>query len=183
MRQYLTNNTDLMMDMLRAFDSQGGLFVTKATQMESQSDVFRQLSFLIFSTHTDRIQDAQLDPLLKKMADSFKTQHKEKSFTIALFLLTRILILRLGPRKLAPALKRLWPHLVAELVSVFEQPLNDANKSSNSADSGGQNPIQMIQKILTQDNSTAIGGSADFRLVKEAIKVVELTSQLNIEDF
>lgn len=119
MRQYLSNNTDLWTDLLRAFDSQGGLFVTKQRLMQNQSDVFRQLSFLIFSTRKDQINE-QLDPLLKKMADSFKRGQKEEPFVVALFLLSRILMLRLGPRKLAEALKRLWPHVLAELVSVFD---------------------------------------------------------------
>ena len=39
---------------------------------------------------------------------------------MALFLLMRILMLRLGQRKLADALKFLWPHLQAELVTAFD---------------------------------------------------------------
>ena len=40
MQQYLQNNTDLWTDLLRAFDSQGGLFVSTAQQMKDQSNVF-----------------------------------------------------------------------------------------------------------------------------------------------
>lgn len=100
--------------------------------MEKQSDVFRRLSFLIFSTSKDQINE-QLDPLLKKMADSFKAPKKEKSFVTSLFLLSRILMLRLGSRKLAESLKRLWPHLVAELIKVFEETQNGHSQGlSNS---------------------------------------------------
>lgn len=53
MQQYLNNNTELWVDLLRAFDSQGGLFVSRESLMMNQSDVFRQLSFLIFSTKKD----------------------------------------------------------------------------------------------------------------------------------
>lgn len=62
-----------------------------------------------------------MDPLLKKMADSFKAQQKEVTFVISLFLLSRILMIRLGSRKLDEVLKRLWPHLLAEIVQVFEE--------------------------------------------------------------
>ena len=42
-------------------------------------------------------------------------------------------MLRLGSRKLAESLKRLWPHLVAELIKVFEQTQNNhAQGLSNS---------------------------------------------------
>mmetsp|Transcript_19646 Transcript_19646/g.24254 ORF Transcript_19646/g.24254 Transcript_19646/m.24254 type:complete len:112 (+) Transcript_19646:577-912(+) len=111
------------MDLLRNFDSQGGFFRGSKDKMDKQSEIFRQLSFLIFSTKKDQIRD-QLDPLLKKMVDSFKASDKEQSFVMALFLLSRILMLRLGRRKLAEALKFLWPHLQAELVSVFDDPQN-----------------------------------------------------------
>lgn len=50
------------------------------------------------------------------MADSFKAQKKEVNFVISLFLLSRILMIRLGSRKLDEVLKRLWPHLLAEIV-------------------------------------------------------------------
>ena len=64
-------------------------------------------------------------------------------------------MLRLGSRKLAEALKRLWPHLQAELVATFE----DRNFTEKASD---------------KQNAT---------LTSEAIKVVELMSQLNIDEF
>ena len=54
------------------------------------------------------------------MADSFKKDNKQTEFILSLFLLSRILMLRLGTKKLAEALKKLWPHLLTELVSVFD---------------------------------------------------------------
>ena len=55
------------------------------------------------------------------MADSFKKDNKQTEFILSLFLLSRILMLRLGTKKLAEALKKLWPHLLTELVSVFDE--------------------------------------------------------------
>lgn len=72
---------------------------------------------------------------------------------IQLFLLSRIIMLRLPTDWLAGALKKMWPHLLAELVSVF-----DIDPS--------------IEK-----------GGRDYSLTIEGIKIVELMSQLNIEDF
>ena len=59
-------------------------------------------------------------------------------------------MLRLTSAQLAEALRKLWPHLLAELVSVFD---------------------------------VAPGDKRDYRLTIEGIKIVELMSQLNIEDF
>ena len=162
MRQYLSNNTELWTDLLRSFDAQGGFFQSKDREIRNQADVFRQLSFLIFSTKKDQIND-QLDPLLKKMADSFKRDKKQQlEFTQSLFLLSRILMLRLGSRKLAEALKRLWPHLLAELVTVFESTPSPA---------------------LASSPTTPQTKKSHYMLTKEAIKVVELMSQLNIDEF
>ena len=69
--------------------------------------------------------------------------------TMQLFLLSRILMVRLEAASLADALRKLWPHLLAELVSVFDTSQNDR----------------------------------DFLLQIEGIKIVELMSQLNLEDF
>jgi hypothetical protein len=57
---------------------------------------------------------------LKKMTDGFKTNKMYKNLRIQLFLLTRVLLLRLHPATLAEALRKLWPHLLDELVSIFE---------------------------------------------------------------
>ena len=59
-------------------------------------------------------------------------------------------MLRLSPSALAEALRKLWSHLLNELVNVFD---------------------------LTN------GESRDYLLQIEGIKIVELMSQLNIEDF
>ena len=110
--------------------------------------IFHQLSFLIFSTKMDQIGE-MLDPLLKKMVESFKENDKGESFIISLFLMARILMLRLSKRKLTEAMKKFWPHLQAELVATFDDP------------------------------AKAIGHNVK----KEAIKVVELMSQLDILAF
>lgn len=82
------------------------------------------------------------------MTDGFKTQDKEyKDIKIELLLLTRVLLLRLQNNTLGDALRRLWPHLLTELVNIFESKEQDA------------------------------------QLYFEAIKLIELMSCLNIEDF
>jgi len=40
-------------------------------------------------------------------------------------LLTRVLLLRLQPATLAEALRKLWPHLLDEIVSIFEEKEQD----------------------------------------------------------
>ena len=82
--------------------------------------------------------------------DQAKSPTKDGEMRMQLFLLSRIIMLRLTSTQLAEALRKLWPHLLAELVSVFDvQP----------------------------------GDKRDYRLTIEGIKIVELMSQLNIEDF
>ena len=102
------------------------------------------------------------------MADSFKAQQKEVTFVISLFLLSRILMIRLGSRKLDEVLKRLWPHLLAEIVQVFDESQKGA-------------------EITASAETPYLNGTGDqtnmYTLAMEAIKIVELMSQLNIEEF
>ena len=88
--------------------------------------------------------------MLKKMTEGFKASNKDREMRMQLFLLSRIIMLRLTSTQLAEALRKLWPHMIAELVSVFDVPT---------------------------------GQKRDYWLTIEAIKIVELMSQLNIEDF
>lgn len=84
------------------------------------------------------------------MTEGFKNNTKDREMRMQLFLLSRIIMLRLTTDQLAEALKKLWPHLLAELVSVFDPAPNERR---------------------------------DLFLTIEGIKIVELMSQLNIEDF
>ena len=63
------------------------------------------------------------------MADSFKARYKNPAFVNSLFLLFRILMIRLGNKKLEEVIKRLWPHLLAELVSVFDKSQDFMDRS------------------------------------------------------
>jgi hypothetical protein len=104
---------------------------------------------LVFSSNINSLGVTQLDLLLKKMTEGFKNANKDSEMSQQLFLLSRILMVRLETTQLAEALRKLWPHLLNELVNVF-----DCN-----------------------------GKKVDYLLQIEGIKIVELMSQLNIEDF
>jgi hypothetical protein len=54
------------------------------------------------------------------MTEGFKNHKMNTDLRMQLFLLSRILMLRLPVHKLAEAMRKLWPHLLQELVSVFE---------------------------------------------------------------
>jgi hypothetical protein len=75
---------------------------------------------LVFSNRTGEFNEAMLDGLLKKMTEGFKNQEKNEEMRQQLFLLSRILMLRLKEKQLEDALRKLWPHLLNELVLVFD---------------------------------------------------------------
>jgi hypothetical protein len=66
-----------------------------------------------------------------------------------------VLLIRLSLQTLTEALRKLWPHLLNELISVFE----------------------------ARTNENGINDRENTDLIIEAIKLVELLSSLNIEDF
>ena len=75
---------------------------------------------------------------------------------IFLLFLTRVLLTKLDMNLLTSTLRYLWPHLLQELISVFEIKKGTFNEGSD-------------QEVTD--------------LTIEAIKLVELLSSLNIEDF
>ena len=151
MRHFSSSNEDLVDELLLKFSQVGGIFTSKSTENKQKAHTFKQLAFVIYSQ--DLQSEEQLDNLLKKMTEGFKNPQKDREMRIQLFLLSRIIMLRLPTDWLAGALKKMWPHLLAELVSVFDI-----------------------------DPSIERGGR-DYSLTIEGIKIVELMSQLNIEDF
>ena len=102
---------------------------------------------------------------MRKMIEVFKQQKKhDLKQRLFLFFLTRVLLIRLSTQPLIDALRKLWPHLLNELISVFE--------------------------VKHDQYTTPDKGEADLNTTKhnidltiEAIKLVELLSSLNIEDF
>lgn len=85
------------------------------------------------------------------MTENFKSIDLDKKVRIHLLLLCRVLIMRLTTETLNESLRKLWPNLLLELVSIFE------NKNSKDKDNNN--------------------------LIVEAIKLIELLSFLNLEDF
>ena len=90
---------------------------------------------------------------MKKMIEVFKQKQKNDiKQRLFLFFLTRVMLIRLNFQTLTEALRKLWPHLLNELISVFE----------------------VKNEAMDKENTD---------LTIEAIKLVELLSSLNIEDF
>lgn len=93
---------------------------------------------------------------MKKMIEVFKQRNDKRSDLkqrLFLFFLTRVMLIRLNFQTLTETLRKLWPHLLNELISVFEVKQGE---------------------IMDAENT---------ELTIEAIKLVELLSSLNIEDF
>lgn len=150
MRNFMSVNNEVFEDLLLKFNRVEGIFVSRKWEIQQKSLTFKRLAFLVYSSQTNLFEEAQLDTLLKKMTEGFKNTSKDRELTIQLFLLSRILMLRLSTVALAEALRKLWPHLLNELVNVFD-----------------------VQTSTERD----------YLLQIEGMKIVELMSQLNIEDF
>lgn len=142
---------EIMQEQMQLWNFQGGLFANNNTVIVQKCYAMKRIAFLIFSSKEDDFQK-QLDSLMKKMIEVFKQKQKNDiKQRLFLFFLTRVMLIRLNTQALTDALRKLWPHLLNELISVFEKDDN-----------------------LDKDNT---------EMTIEAIKLVELLSSLNIEDF
>ena len=145
---------DVFEEQLLKFNKMEGFFFNRNDVFSRNSLTFKRLAFLVFSARTADFQEDQLDGLLRKMTEGFKNQEKDENMKKQLFLLSRILMLRLKASQLEDALRKLWPHLLNELVNVFD-----------------------TYKATKEPNRETIS------LANQAILIIELMSQLNIEDF
>ena len=144
MRNFMSNeyNTEVFDDLLHKFNKAEGLFVTKRYEQQQKSLAFKRLAFLTFSSHINSLGEHQLDILLRKMTEGFKNAAKDREMTLQLFLLSRILMVRLDAGTLADALRKLWPHLLNELVNVFDVP------ATTPVSAGGRNSQQPRDHLL-----------------------------------
>ena len=146
-----------MQEQMQNWNVQGGIFTNQSMVNVAKCYAMKRIAFLIFSCEDDDFQN-QLDQLLKKMIEVFKQRQKNDTKSdmkqrLFLLFLTRVMLIRLNFQTLTETLRKLWPHLLNELISVFE--IKD-------------------QALQEKENTD---------LTIEAIKLVELLSSLNIEDF
>jgi hypothetical protein len=147
---FISDHKDAVFDdLLYKWNIQAGFLLNKDSEEKIKENALKRVAFLLFSGNVDQYDD-KLDQLLKKMTEGLKASKKIPKLQTQLFLLTRVLLLRLQTNTLTDALRKLWPHLLNELETIFRTSPSNGNTN---------------------------------KLVIEAIKVVELMSALNIEDF
>lgn len=172
MKYFIDGKPDeIFEEQMQKWNFQGGLFVNNNTVIVQKCYAMKRIAFLIFSCDDDEFL-GQLDPLLKKMIEVFKQRQKDNNKgdikqRLFLFFLTRVMLIRLNFQTLTEQLRKLWPHLLNELISVFEVKLDSQNILQGSK-------TDTLVPSLDKENTD---------LTIEAIKLVELLSSLNIEDF
>lgn len=123
----MEQKTEVFDDLIYKWNTQAGVFISRDFEIKQKCIALKRVAFMVYAGEQDQYQD-HLDLLLKKMTDGFKTYQNEqykqnksyKNLRVQLFLLTRVLLLRLQSATLADSLRKLWPHLLEELVSIFE---------------------------------------------------------------
>jgi len=88
-------NNEVFDDLLLKFNKVEGLFVSKKWEISQKSLTFKRLAFLVFSSNINSLGVTQLDLLLKKMTEGFKNANKDSEMSQQLFLLSRILMIKL----------------------------------------------------------------------------------------
>jgi hypothetical protein len=141
---------DLIDDIISKWNTSAGMFTSKLYETKQKCTAIKRVAFLLYSSSTDHYLD-KIDLLLKKMTENFKMSHLDYKVRIQLLLLCRIILLRLSQDNLVESLRKLWPNLLNELISILET--NDVSNEDGCA------------------------------LILEALKLIEILSLLNLEDF
>lgn len=128
--EYYMNHerNDLMEDIISKWNTSAGMFTSKLYETKQKCIAIKRVAFLLYSSTTDHYLD-KIDLLLLKMTENFKMNHLDSKVRIELLLLCRIILLRLSPENLIESLRKLWPNLLNELISILTQ-----NNTSNEDD-------------------------------------------------
>ena len=95
-----------------------GFFTSKSSEIQQRAKILRCLALLIYSGERDEYQHVA-DDLTKKIIEELKVH--EGALIPLIFLLCRVLIVKLEPPTLAEIWPRLWPHLFVDLVRIFSE--------------------------------------------------------------
>lgn len=138
---------ELFDEQMKKWNEQGGFYGgNKSAVITNQCYAMKRLAFLIFSCDTDQVKQlewnkdgkisGQLNQLLEKIKVVIKKDEKALKSAqsiqqrIFVFFLTRVMLIRMTTPTLTEALRKLWPHLLGELMSI-----ND-NEGGNAGDAG-----------------------------------------------
>lgn len=118
---FIDGKPDEMLEyQMEKWNITGGLFADNRKLVIAKCYAMERIAFLVFSCVNDDFE-MQLDYLIKKMTDIFKLGNKSDiKERLFLIFLTRTLLLRLNFGTLTETLRKLWPHLLNELISIFE---------------------------------------------------------------
>mmetsp|Transcript_34520 Transcript_34520/g.39949 ORF Transcript_34520/g.39949 Transcript_34520/m.39949 type:complete len:307 (-) Transcript_34520:102-1022(-) len=115
---------DLIDDIISKWNTSAGMFTSKLYETKQKCTAIKRVAFLLYSSEVDKYID-KIDLLLKKMTENFKMSHLDFKVRIQLLLLCRIILLRLSHENLIESLRKLWPNLLNELISILEMPLTE----------------------------------------------------------
>ena len=119
---------DLIDDIINKWNTSAGMFTSKLYETKQKCTAIKRVAFLLYSSEVDKYID-KIDLLLKKMTENFKMSHLDYKARIQLLLLCRIILLRLSHENLVESLRKLWPNLLNELISILEMKEFDKDDS------------------------------------------------------
>lgn len=95
-----------------------GFFTSKSSEIQQRAKILRCLALLIYSGGQDEYREVA-DDLTKKIIEELKVH--EGALIPLIFLLCRVLFVKLEAPTLAEIWPRLWPHLFVDLVRIFSE--------------------------------------------------------------
>lgn len=104
------------------YQQSGGLFTSKEQESEQKAQLLKRLAFVIYSSEKDQYQK-NMPEIQESIAHILKLTQSANLYS-TLFLLFRILLLRISSRHLVA----LWPTILTELITALlqiEQDLSD----------------------------------------------------------
>lgn len=147
------------------YPQSSGLFTTKEQESEQKAQLLKRLAFVIYSSEKDQYQK-NMPEIQECIAHILKLVQSPNLYS-TLFLLFRILLLRISGRHLIA----LWPTILTELIIILlqmEQELSEDIDSKYSSKSSHLDHIANTNSSLQQSNNTR------YQIYLSACKLIDL---------
>ncbi|CAF0777344.1 unnamed protein product [Brachionus calyciflorus] len=120
----ISNDRAMFKDVLTrvTYQQSGGLFTSKEQESEQKAQLLKRLAFVIFSSEKDQYQK-NMPEIQECIAHVLKLVQSANLYS-TLFLLFRILLLRISSRHLIA----LWPTIISELILILLQIEQDLSE-------------------------------------------------------
>jgi hypothetical protein len=166
----ISNDRIMFKDVLIrvTYQQSGGLFTSREQESEQKAQLLKRLAFVIYSSEKDQYQKNM--PEIQECISHVLKLVQSSNLYSTLFLLFRILLLRISSRHLIA----LWPTMLTELIVILLQMEQDLHDDSEIRATNAKNNASYLDHIASLNTTSQQSMSFKLPIYLSACKLIDL---------